>query len=88
MGIGFVLYLHGTKKEGVDLAAINPVYAKQQVHYSSMIETQRSELKSIAKSQPELYEQFSSQIAEMDSTYKRLNRDLATSPNQEFVLRQ
>lgn len=88
MGIGFALYLRGAKKEGVDLAAINPVYAKQQVHYTSMIETQRSELKSIAKSQPELYEQFSSQIAEMDSTYKELNSELPTSPNQELVLKQ
>jgi len=88
MSIFFALYLRGTRKEGVDLAAINPVYAKQQVHYTSMIETQRSRLKSIAKSQPELYQQFTSQIAEMDSTYKELSNDLLTSPNQELVLKQ
>jgi hypothetical protein len=88
MSIFFVLYLRGTHKEGVDLAAINPVYAKQQVHYTSMIETQRSQLKSIAKTQPELYQQFTSQIAEMDSTYKELNNELLTSPNQELVLKQ
>ena len=76
------------KKDGVDFAAINPVYAQQQVHYTSMIETQRSQLKSIAKSQPELYQQFTSQIAEMDSTYKELTNDLQTSPNQELVLKQ
>lgn len=86
MGIGFGLYLHGTKKSGVDLAAINPVYAKQQVHYTSLIETKRTELKSIAKTDPQLYEEFSAQIAEMDSTYKQLNSDLVGSPNQERVL--
>jgi anti-sigma-K factor RskA len=86
MGIGFAIYLRGTKKEGVDLAAINPVYAKQQVQYASLIETKRTELKSIAKTDPELYKEFSSQIAKMDSTYKQLNSDLATSPNQERVL--
>ena len=87
MGIGFALYLRSTKKEGVDIAAINPVYAQQQVHYTSLIESKRTELKSIAKTNPELYEQFSSQIAEMDSTYKQLNSELPTSPNQELTLK-
>jgi hypothetical protein len=88
MSIGFALYLRSAKKPGVDLAAINPVYARQQVHYASLIEVKREQLKSIAKSQPELYQQFSSQIAEMDSTYKELNTELMNSPNQELVLRQ
>jgi len=88
MSVLFVLYIRDTKKGGVDLAAINPVYAKQQVHYASLIETKRLQVKSIAKSEPELYQQFNSQIAEMDSTYKELNNELLTSPNQELVLKQ
>jgi len=87
MGIGFAVYLRNQKKESIDLAAINPVYAKQQVQYTSLIETKRTELKAIAKSDPQLYKEFSSQIAEMDSTYKQLNSDLPTSPDQERVLR-
>jgi len=87
MGIGFGLYLKNEKKAGVDFAAINPVYAKQQGQYISMIADRRSELKSIAKSDPELYKEFSAQIAQMDSTYKEMNNELATSPNQERVLR-
>lgn len=88
MGIGFAAYLYktGHKKHTVDLAAINPVYAEQQVHYTSLIETKRSKLKSIAKSDPMLYKKFSAEIAKMDSTYKKLNRQLPTSPNQELVL--
>jgi len=88
MSIFFTLYLRGTHKDGVDLAAINPVYAQQHVHFTSLIQTKREQLKSIAKSQPELYQQFTSQIAEMDSTYKELNNELQTSPNQELVLKQ
>jgi len=76
------------KKEKVDLEAINPVYAQQQIKYTSLIESKRSELKVLAKSDPQLYKDFSSQIAEMDSTYKQLNSDLATSPNQERVLHE
>ena len=86
MAIGFGAYLHSTKKEGIDLAAINPVYAKQQAQYTSLIETKRTELKSIEKTDPELYKEFSSQIAHMATTYKQLNSDLANSPNQERVL--
>jgi hypothetical protein len=86
MGIGFGIYLHNEKKQ-IDYAAINPVYAKQQSHFVSLVESKRNELKSIAKTEPEMYKEFSAEIAKMDSTYKRLNSDLATSPNQERVLR-
>jgi len=88
MGIGFGIYLKNEKRaKNVDLAAINPVYAKQQVHYTSLIETKLNELKSASKADPQLYKEFSDEIAKMDSTYKRLSSDLATSPNQERVLR-
>jgi hypothetical protein len=86
MGIGFAYYIKNEKRKDIDLAAINPVYAQQQIQYTSLIETKRTELKSIAKSDPQLYKEFSTQIAKMDSTYKKLNNDLATSPNQERVL--
>lgn len=90
MGIGFGVYLKMQKTgaaEGVDYAAINPTYAKQQVHLASVIENQRIELKQIAKFDPQLYREFSAEITKMQSTYKKLNTDLATSPNQERVLR-
>jgi len=87
MGIGFAIYLRNEKKQGIDYAAINPTYAKQQVHYASQVESKMSQLKELTKNDPEMYADFSHEIAKMDSTYKRLNRDLATSPNQELVLR-
>jgi hypothetical protein len=87
MGIGFAVYLRQQEKKPIDLAAINPLYAQQQIQYTSLIETKRSELKSISKTDPQLYKEFSGEIAKMDSTYKKLNSDLAGSPNQERVLR-
>jgi septal ring factor EnvC (AmiA/AmiB activator) len=87
MGISFIVFLKSIEKRGVDLADINPEYAKQQMHYASLVETKRTELKQIAKSDPALYQEFSKEIAQMDSTYKKLNSDLANSPNQELVLR-
>ncbi|NVM67365.1 hypothetical protein FHW88_005692 [Mucilaginibacter sp. SG538B] len=88
MGIGFGIYIQSQKgTKGVDLAAINPEYAQQQVRYASLVETKLTELKSASKNDPQLYKEFSAEIAKMDSTYKKLNSDLATSPNQERVLR-
>lgn len=87
MGAGFGLYLHASKPAGVNLAAINPEYAKQQVQYTSLIETKRTELKELTKGDPQLYEEFSGEIVKMEASYKKLRKDLATSPNQERVLR-
>jgi len=87
MGISFVFYIKTQKAATVDYAKINPEYAKEQVHYASLVQSKQSELKRLTKTNPELYHEFSAEIAKMDSTYKKLNIDLATSPNQERVLR-
>ncbi|OCX50948.1 hypothetical protein BEL04_19705 [Mucilaginibacter sp. PPCGB 2223] len=92
MTIGFVFYVKnqnsGKATPTTEIAkAINPEYAQQQQHYASLVANKRSELKTLAKADPELYKEFSGEIAKMDSTYKKLNNDLATSPNQESVLR-
>jgi hypothetical protein len=86
MGACFVTYIYQQKRQTINLAAINPEYAKQQMHYASLVASKRNELKVIAKSDPQLYKEFSADIAKMDSTYKKLNNDLATSPDQEKVL--
>ncbi|MCC8425081.1 hypothetical protein [Mucilaginibacter sp. UR6-11] len=86
MGACFFTYLR-RQPATVNYAAINPEYAKKRVQYTSLIATQRTELKSIAKSDPQLYKEFTAEIGKMDSTYKKLNKDLLTSPNQEAVLR-
>lgn len=87
MGISFFAYLHSQRSTQVNLAAINPEYAKQQAQYASLIASKRTEIKSIAKTDPQLYNEFTGEIAKMDSTYRKLNKDLVTSPNQEAVLR-
>jgi len=88
MSISFVLYLRNEKSHnGVNLTTINPEYAKEEVHYTALISTKLIELKKISKSDPQLYKQFTVEIAKMDSTYKKLSSDLPTSPNQDLVLR-
>lgn len=86
MGISFILFLRNERKN-VNLAEINPEYAKQQVHYASLIASKRNELKEVSKSDPQLYHEFSNELTKMDSVYKKLNHDLPNSPNPEEVLR-
>lgn len=70
-----------------DLANIDPGLAQQQIHYSSVIESKRSELKQIEKKEPRLYQEFSSEIRKMDESYQRLKKDLPESPNQEETVK-
>ncbi len=86
MGIGFFAYLRLQRTQSVDYAAINPAYAKQQTQYVSMVASKRSELRTLSQHAPEIYKEFSKEIAAMDSTYKRLNAELPASPNQEAIL--
>ena len=85
MGVCFVFYLR--KQNTVNYAGINPAYAEQQVQYTKLIANKRIELQTIAKTDPELYKEFSAESAKMDSVYHKLNSDLSTSPNPELVLR-
>lgn len=86
MGVGFVIYLRSNNNK-VNYASINPVYAKQQIHYTALIADKRNELKNVSQSDPQLYKEFIAETAKMDSAYRKLNNDLITSPNPELVLR-
>lgn len=74
-------------KQSSDLSSIDPKLAEQQVHYASLIEIKRSELKRIEKEEPQLYQEFSSEIKKMDASYQKLKNDLPASPNQEETVK-
>ncbi len=64
----------------------DPVYAKQIDQYKELIGLQQTQLKQIAKEQPQLYHQFESDIRVLDSTYQLLKKKLAENPNTEILL--
>lgn len=70
-----------------DLSNIDPQLAKQQIHYATLIEVKRSELKRIEKEEPLLYQEFSAEIRKMDESYQKLISDLPASPNQEETVK-
>ncbi|WP_411273241.1 hypothetical protein [Daejeonella sp.] len=86
LGVGFWGY-HYQKTEYADLSNIDPQLARQQIHYASLIETKRIELKQIEKEEPQLYSEFSSEIRKMDASYQKLKSDLPGSPNQEETVK-
>lgn len=86
MGVCFIGYIK-LAGANVDLAEINPQYAQQQAHYVSLVETKRSELKAVTRTDPQLYEEFDTEFSRMDSVYRRLKGELSASPDREKVLR-
>lgn len=87
MGVGFIFYLQKQNQRPIDLAQISPEYAQQQLRYASEVQNKRAVLKVIAKTDPELYQEFNSVLLDIDKSYKKLNQELQISPNPERVLR-
>lgn len=83
-GIWFYQY---QLKQSSDLSNIDPQLAKQQIHYASLIELKRNELKRIEKEEPQLYQEFSEEIKKMDAGFQKLKKDLPGSPNQEETVK-
>lgn len=69
-----------------EIASIDPDYANQVAQFTRVIDEKQGALKSLQKDNPSLYEQFSNDIARLDSTYSLLKRQLPVNPNKEELL--
>ena len=65
---------------------INPTYAKEVYHFTQLIELKQSELKQIAKENPDLYREFLADVNKLDSSYNALKNELPSNPNREQLL--
>lgn len=74
------------KEHDIDIADIDPGYAKQVAQFSEAIEDKQRALQAIRVEQPALYEQFSDDIKHLDSTYYFLKHKLPVNPNKEELL--
>ncbi len=54
--------------------------------FAKMIALKQEELRSLAKDQPELYQQFTQDINQLDSSYNILRNQLSATPNRELLL--
>ena len=54
--------------------------------FVKMIDLKQEELKVLAKDQPELYQRFTKDINQLDSSYNILRKRLSATPNRELLL--
>ncbi len=88
-----VYFAVGTKKpettyagdvKTVDTMAVAD--APEVNQFAQMIALKQQELRSLAKEQPELYEKFSKDINQLDSSYNILKKQLKATPNREILI--
>lgn len=69
-----------------DINKLAPEYEEPITRFAKMIDDRQEELKSLTRDQPELYQQFSSAINQLDSSYNTLKNQLIATPNREMLL--
>ena len=86
MGISFLYTYHNNTTE-VNIADVNPSYAKKELRFASLIEQKKDSLEVFGKEHPVLYKKFSEDIQKLDAEYDRLQQELQTSPNPRLIVK-
>ncbi|HMR93451.1 MAG TPA: hypothetical protein PKC69_14105 [Chitinophagaceae bacterium] len=74
------------QQKTADIDALAPEFAARFRQMYRSIEEQQAALKTAATGEPELYRQFATDLALLDSTYAALKEKLKQSPNEERVI--
>lgn len=69
-----------------DIAAVLPEAAPEVSAIAKMIVLKQEELKALSREQPELYQKFSADINQLDSSYRTLKTQLGATPNKEILI--
>ncbi|MFD2932242.1 hypothetical protein [Spirosoma flavum] len=69
-----------------EVVAASPMYAKEVVHYTRLIDDKRIELKQMTEGNPALYQEFSTDLDRLEKSYQSLKADLPQNPNQEVLI--
>jgi hypothetical protein len=64
----------------------DPVYSVQIAQFRQIIDLQQEQLKQLEKDNPALYNQFTTDISQLDSSYRALREQLGNNPNRETLL--
>lgn len=69
-----------------DIVAAMPEAAPEVSQIAKLIVLKQEELKVFSKEQPELYRQFTTDINQLDSSYRTLKNQLSKAPNKEMLI--
>ncbi|KAA6439595.1 hypothetical protein FEM33_11630 [Dyadobacter flavalbus] len=88
LGVGFLVYLNNeygiTRDPRVALKV--PTYAREFNQYNNAIEQKREEIIKLARNNPEIYKDFSTDLESLEVSYRNLRSSLSNAPNQEALL--
>jgi hypothetical protein len=68
--------------ENEEMIAFN----QSKAHFAKLIAYKGNEIKKLAKNDPEVYKNFSKDIAELNETYKQLNKQLPKTNNKSALI--
>jgi len=91
-GVYFMIF---DKKVSPEAVRINPAgadavtsdsFTPEMNQFVKLIDMKQEELKALAAEQPELYQKFTKDLNQLDSSYNILKNQLNAAPNQEMLL--
>ena len=81
----YVNYQYGIAHQP-EVVAASPVYAKEVVQYTRLIDDKRAELKQMTEGNPALYREFAQDLDRLENSYQSLKADLSQNPNQDVLI--
>ena len=88
LGVSYLVYLN--KEYGVtrdpQVVLNAPTYAREFTQYNEAIEQKRRELVKLTTDNPDLYEEFSTDLDRLEKSYGNLRSELDKAPNQEALV--
>jgi hypothetical protein len=88
-----IYFFMNAKKTNETVIAVNTkdtgtenMIAPEVNEFVKLVALKQEELKALAPEQPELYQQFTEDINQLDSSYTSLKNQLSLSPNREMLI--
>lgn len=71
----------------IEIAQVSPEFSQREVRFVNQIEKKKDSLAVYATENPELYQQFTSDLKNLDAEYEKLKLELQKTANQLFVVK-
>ena len=86
IGIYFT-YNYKQANNTIEIAQVSPEFSQKEVRFVNQIEEKRDSLAIFASGNPELYQQFTADLKNLDAEYEKLKLELQKTANQLFVVK-
>jgi hypothetical protein len=86
-GVYFTYNYKQANNAMIEMAQVSPEFSQKEVRFVNQIEEKKDSLAIYATGNPELYQQFTSDLKNLDAEYEKLKLELQKTPNQLFVVK-